>query len=38
MNPIHGRDLAEVCVDVSEGHEHEVEAGGPDIMTQREAA
>lgn len=38
MNPIHGRDLAEVCVDTVEGDEREVEAGGPDIMTQREAA
>lgn len=38
MNPIHGRDLAEVCVDTAEGNEFEVEAGGPDIMTQREAA
>jgi uncharacterized protein YbjT (DUF2867 family) len=38
MNPIHGRDLAEVCVDTAEGDELEVEAGGPDIMTQREAA
>lgn len=38
MNPIHGRDLAEVCVDTAEGDEIEVEAGGPDIMTQREAA
>jgi len=37
MNPIHGRDLAEVCVDAAEGNEVEVEAGGPDIMTQREA-
>jgi len=38
MNPIHGRDLAQVCVDTAEGDELEVEAGGPDIMTQREAA
>ena len=38
MNPIHGRDLATVCVEASEGEELEVEAGGPDIMTQREAA
>jgi uncharacterized protein YbjT (DUF2867 family) len=37
MNPIHGRDLAQVCVDTAEGDEIEVEAGGPDIMTQREA-
>jgi len=38
MNPIHGRDLAQVCVDTAEGDVLEVEAGGPDIMTQREAA
>jgi uncharacterized protein YbjT (DUF2867 family) len=33
MSPIHGRDLAEVCVATAE-----VEAGGPEVMTQREAA
>jgi uncharacterized protein YbjT (DUF2867 family) len=38
MSPIHGRDLANVCVDVSEGDELDVEAGGPEIMTQKEAA
>lgn len=38
MSPIHGRDLARVCVETSEGDEPEVEAGGPEIMTQREAA
>ena len=38
MSPIHGRDLANVCVDVTEGDDLEVEAGGPEVMTQREAA
>lgn len=38
MSPIHGRDLAQVCVDCAEGEQLEVEAGGPDIMTQRQAA
>ncbi|MFT7265986.1 MAG: hypothetical protein ACI9A2_004075 [Halioglobus sp.] len=38
MNPIHGADLADACVDTLEGNELEVAAGGPDIMTQREAA
>lgn len=38
MSPIHGRDLAQVCVATAEGDELEVEAGGPDTMTQREAA
>lgn len=38
MSPIHGQDLAEVCVDTAEGDDVEVEAGGPEVMTQREAA
>lgn len=38
MSPIHGRDLGHVCVDVTEGDALEVEAGGPEVMTQREAA
>jgi uncharacterized protein YbjT (DUF2867 family) len=38
MSPIHGRDLGEICVDAAEGDEHEVQAGGPEVMTQREAA
>ena len=38
MSPIHGRDVAKVCVDATEGDQIEVEAGGPEIMTQREAA
>ncbi len=38
MSPIHGRDLARVCVETSEGESLEVEAGGPDNLTQREAA
>ena len=38
MNPIHGADLASVCVDTAEGDAVEVEAGGPEVMTQREAA
>jgi uncharacterized protein YbjT (DUF2867 family) len=38
MSPIHGRDLGQVCVDVTEGDDLEVEAGGPEVMTQREAA
>ncbi|MGL1892898.1 MAG: hypothetical protein OCD02_14795 [Spirochaetaceae bacterium] len=38
MNPIHGADLAQVCVETAEGEELEVEAGGPDILTQRVAA
>ena len=38
FNPIHGRDLAEVCVDAAEGEAELVEAGGPEVLTQRELA
>jgi len=38
MSPIHGADVAIVCVDAAEGDVLEVEAGGPEIMTQRESA
>ncbi len=38
MSPIHGRDLAEVCVAAVEGEDREIEAGGPEVMTQRQAA
>jgi uncharacterized protein YbjT (DUF2867 family) len=36
INPIHGRDLAEVCVNAAENHHKEVHVGGPDIYTHRE--
>lgn len=38
MNPIHGADLAQACAETAGGDELEVEAGGPDVMTQRQAA
>jgi uncharacterized protein YbjT (DUF2867 family) len=38
FNPIHGADLASVCVDAAEGEERVVEAGGPDVLSQREVA
>jgi len=38
MSPIHGRDLANACVEIGEGDELEAEAGGPEVLTQREAA
>ena len=38
FNPIHGADLAEICVDAMEGGAVEVGAGGPDTMSQRQAA
>lgn len=37
-NPIHGEDLAQVCVDAINGCAHEIEVGGPDILTQTEIA
>ena len=38
MSPIHGADIASICVDAAEYAIPEVEAGGPEVMTQREAA
>lgn len=38
FSPIHGADLARVCVDAMEGQATEVEAGGPETLTQREVA
>ena len=38
MSPIHGADLAQACVEIAEGDELEAEAGGPETMTQVEAA
>ena len=38
INPIHGADLARVCVDAVTGNEHEVPAGGPVTYRQREIA
>jgi uncharacterized protein YbjT (DUF2867 family) len=37
-NPIHGADLAKVCVDSIENNTHEFEVGGPEILTQNEIA
>lgn len=33
VNPIHGADLAKVCVDAVENHEKEVGTGGPEVFT-----
>ena len=33
INPIHGEDLAEVCVNAANGEEKEINVGGPDILT-----
>jgi uncharacterized protein YbjT (DUF2867 family) len=37
-NPIHGADLAKVCVDAIEGSDNVVEVGGPETFTYREVA
>jgi uncharacterized protein YbjT (DUF2867 family) len=38
FNPIHGADLAKVCAEAAAQENDEIEVGGPDILTQREAA
>lgn len=38
LNPIHGADLAEVCVRAIADKEKEISVGGPDILTQNEIA
>ena len=38
MNPIHGEDLAEVCVAQLERYEREVNVGGTEVFTQTEIA
>ncbi len=35
MNPIHGADLAEVCVNAINANENTVEVGGPEIFTHK---
>jgi len=37
-NPIHGEDLARVCVDAIENAYVEIEVGGPETLTQKEMA
>jgi len=36
INPIHGEDLAEVCVNAADGEEKEINVGGPDVLTHNE--
>jgi uncharacterized protein YbjT (DUF2867 family) len=38
FNPIHGRDVGQACVDATEGNAKMIEAGGPDVLTQRQVA
>jgi uncharacterized protein YbjT (DUF2867 family) len=33
INPIHGKDLAEVCVKAAAGIQKEIQVGGPDVFT-----
>ena len=37
-NPIHGADLAKVCVDVIESSDKTIEVGGPEVLTHNEIA
>ena len=36
INPIHGEDLAAVCVDAVNRPEKEIEVGGPDVLSHNE--
>jgi nucleoside-diphosphate-sugar epimerase len=36
INPIHGADLAEVCVNAAVGDKKEIKVGGPDIFSHNE--
>jgi uncharacterized protein YbjT (DUF2867 family) len=38
INPIHGMDIAKVCVDAFLGSETEIEVGGPETFTHRQIA
>jgi uncharacterized protein YbjT (DUF2867 family) len=38
LNPIHGADLAEICVEAIARDVSEIEVGGPDILTHNEIA
>jgi uncharacterized protein YbjT (DUF2867 family) len=38
VNPIHGADLAKVCVDAVDGKEREIDVGGPEVLTHCEIA
>ena len=37
-NPIHGADLAKVCVDAIDSSREDIEVGGPEILTQEDIA
>jgi uncharacterized protein YbjT (DUF2867 family) len=38
LNPIHGEDLARVCIDAVHSNETEIEVGGPEIFSQNQIA
>lgn len=38
LNPIHGEDLAKVCIDAINSKEKEINVGGPDILSQNAIA
>jgi uncharacterized protein YbjT (DUF2867 family) len=38
VNPIHGADLAKICVDAVDSHEKLLTVGGPEVYTYQEAA
>jgi uncharacterized protein YbjT (DUF2867 family) len=38
LNPIHGNDLASVCIEAIYCNDEEINIGGPDILTQNEIA
>lgn len=38
MNPIHGDDLAEICVNAIEAEEKEISVGGPQVLTYNQIA
>ena len=38
MNPIHGADLARAVVDAMDSHQHELNIGGPDVLTHNQIA
>ncbi|MFW5692390.1 MAG: SDR family oxidoreductase [Chloroflexota bacterium] len=38
INPIHGADLARVCVNAIDSTEREIDTGGPEVLTQRDIA
>jgi hypothetical protein len=38
MNPIHGKDLAEVCVDAMLSNQSEINAGGPEVLSHEQIA